>query len=190
MEATSVSSGTGELPWKWPLSPGRRIFIYERDGGICGICQDPEHPVQPFGTGFRGPLSAQVDHIIARSAGGTNDPANLRLAHRFCNGSKWAGPSLPVPYAAAGLRWRLYGEPMNARLWLRQHPWGKPLRDLSLRQSIRWRKLGWELRARQVDRGVFRPARSQVVLRGHLWQARRRQARRRASHPVWDDDDD
>jgi hypothetical protein len=185
-----VSGGTGDLPWTWPLSPARRMFIYERDGGLCGICQDPEHPVQPFGTGFGGPLSAQVDHIVARSAGGTNDTANLRLAHRFCNGSKWAGPSLPVPYAAARLRWRLYGEPMNARLWLRQHRPGKPLRERSRRQSIRLRRVLWELRTRQVDRGEFRPDRWQVMLRGRLQLARRREARRRAGRPVWDDDDD
>lgn len=31
------------------------------------------------------PLCPSVDHIIARANGGTNDPANLQLAHLWCN---------------------------------------------------------------------------------------------------------
>jgi 5-methylcytosine-specific restriction endonuclease McrA len=29
------------------------------------------------------------DHVIPRSAGGGDDPANLRLAHRACNARMW-----------------------------------------------------------------------------------------------------
>jgi 5-methylcytosine-specific restriction endonuclease McrA len=58
--------------------------LARRDGTDCGICgrivelnapkTDPDRP--------------SIDHIIPRAAGGTNDPANLQLAHLSCNHRK------------------------------------------------------------------------------------------------------
>jgi 5-methylcytosine-specific restriction endonuclease McrA len=49
--------------------------LLERDGNICFICK------KEFAR--RGDIT--VDHIIARSNGGTHDIWNLQLAHQKCN---------------------------------------------------------------------------------------------------------
>ncbi len=71
------------------LSPGRniripraaRLAIYERDDWTCRICLEPVDPDAPM----RSTWDATLDHIVPRSKGGIDDPANLRLAHRWCN---------------------------------------------------------------------------------------------------------
>jgi hypothetical protein len=60
-----------------------------RDDWICWICEGEVAPKTPAGS----PHAASVDHVIPRARGGTNDPANLRLAHRRCNGQR--GSRLP-----------------------------------------------------------------------------------------------
>lgn len=55
-------------------SPGwkrLRLEILKRDGYICWLCG---------GTG-----ADQVDHLRPASLGGTDDPSNLRAAHRDCH---------------------------------------------------------------------------------------------------------
>jgi len=57
----------------------RRREIWERDARLCHICrqtilwQDLE-----------------IDHVVPRSCGGTNDPTNLAASHRACNRRKSA----------------------------------------------------------------------------------------------------
>lgn len=58
--------------------------IAERDKWRCGLCggavsKTRQHP---------DPLAASIDHIVPLSQGGTNEPANLQLAHLRCNLSK------------------------------------------------------------------------------------------------------
>jgi 5-methylcytosine-specific restriction endonuclease McrA len=70
---------------------GRRVqrlrrAIYTRDRGICGICGRPAS----FDDGH-------VDHVIPRTAGGTDRSQNLRWTHRSCNLSKGARGGTPVP---------------------------------------------------------------------------------------------
>lgn len=63
-----------------PVDPNA---IYERDGGICGICGKPVE---------RSAMS--LDHIIPVSLGGPHAPHNLRLTHVRCNkarGNRGAG---------------------------------------------------------------------------------------------------
>lgn len=48
--------------------------IVARDGLLCGICSEPLDPA-----------TAHVDHIDFRALGGSNELANLRLAHAACN---------------------------------------------------------------------------------------------------------
>jgi 5-methylcytosine-specific restriction endonuclease McrA len=50
-----------------------RLRILERDSYICGYC---------------GAEATQVDHIIARANGGTDDPSNLVAACQPCNNRK------------------------------------------------------------------------------------------------------
>jgi 5-methylcytosine-specific restriction endonuclease McrA len=61
-----------------------RNYIAERDKFRCGICGGKvdmklQHP---------DPLFGSIDHIVPLSRGGTNDLANLQLAHLRCNLSK------------------------------------------------------------------------------------------------------
>lgn len=56
---------------------GARFQIFERDGGICWLCDEPV-PREDF----------HLDHIIPVSKGGPTEPWNLRVAHPRCNRSK------------------------------------------------------------------------------------------------------
>jgi 5-methylcytosine-specific restriction endonuclease McrA len=69
---------------------GRMLTIAElgeRDGWRCHLCR------RKVDRRLRSPhpRSPTFDHLIPISDGGTDDPANLRLAHRFCNTSRGAG---------------------------------------------------------------------------------------------------
>lgn len=70
-----VSSG------RWIPVQVRRA-IYDRDAWTCGIC------LESVDRGLIGSDSLwrpALDHIVPRSAGGSNEPDNLRLAHWWCN---------------------------------------------------------------------------------------------------------
>lgn len=54
-----------------------RRQIFERDGFVCWICR------REFAM-----ASLEVDHVIAKSRGGTDDPSNLRTCCRSCNRRK------------------------------------------------------------------------------------------------------
>lgn len=60
-----------------PYVPISRAFIFERDGGVCGIC----------GKKVRW-KDMSLDHIIPVSLGGPHIPQNVRLAHRRCNAAR------------------------------------------------------------------------------------------------------
>jgi hypothetical protein len=51
--------------------------VYERDKGICGICQGPVDP-QNF----------HVDHVCPLAKGGEHSYANTQVAHPACNCAK------------------------------------------------------------------------------------------------------
>lgn len=55
-----------------------------RDGWVCWLCEGPIDPGAPS----RSPGAPTADHVVPRSRGGTSDLANLRLAHRRCNGDR------------------------------------------------------------------------------------------------------
>lgn len=54
--------------------------VFDRDGGICGICRERVDPMTAW----------EVDHIKPISKGGLHCYANVQLAHRKCNRSKGA----------------------------------------------------------------------------------------------------
>ena len=67
------------------IPPSARLAIYERDGWVCQICQEPiDRSVT------NGRLGATLDHIIPRSHTLIPDdsPANLRTAHMGCNAKR------------------------------------------------------------------------------------------------------
>lgn len=49
-----------------------------RDGARCYLCGQGRIAGDPF----------EVEHVRPRAAGGSDDLANLRLAHRSCNRAK------------------------------------------------------------------------------------------------------
>lgn len=53
-------------------------FLINRDGGNCYLCHKT----------FESKKDITIDHLIAKSKGGTSEPSNLRLAHEKCNGAK------------------------------------------------------------------------------------------------------
>lgn len=69
-----------DQPQKW-ITRSARLAIYERDLWMCQICSEPVDRDAHYLDGW----SATLDHIIPRSLGGTNEPDQLRLAHRWCN---------------------------------------------------------------------------------------------------------
>lgn len=72
------------------ISPAGRLAIYNRDGWICQLCDEP---VDAFAaTNSR--WDATLDHIVPSSKGGDDSPENLRLAHRRCNAVRGARVAL------------------------------------------------------------------------------------------------
>lgn len=56
------------------------LVVFERDGGICGICRGSVEPESDW----------HVDHIVPLAKGGKHAYANVQLAHGRCNRSKGA----------------------------------------------------------------------------------------------------
>lgn len=54
--------------------------VFERDKGMCGICQESVDPMSPW----------EVDHIIPIAKRGAHSYANVQLAHPRCNRKKAA----------------------------------------------------------------------------------------------------
>lgn len=77
-----------------------RQRILARDNWTCYLCQRPisRDLLWPH------PRSASVDHVIPVSAGGSDDPSNLRATHWHCNeekGDRLPGVEVWVPAEAA-----------------------------------------------------------------------------------------
>jgi 5-methylcytosine-specific restriction endonuclease McrA len=67
-----------EPPTRRPLTKETRMLVYRRDGYQCVECG--EHEIHEL----------SVDHVVAVSAGGDNEPLNLRTLCRRCNSAKGA----------------------------------------------------------------------------------------------------
>ena len=63
------------------ISDAARQAIYDRDQWKCQLCRKIVGKTRKNPH----PRSPSLDHIIPRSLGGTDDPANLQLAHLRCN---------------------------------------------------------------------------------------------------------
>ena len=60
------------------------LVVYERDGGVCGIC------ARQIAKGHQW----HVDHIVPIAKGGVHSYANVQLAHALCNSKK--GATIPA----------------------------------------------------------------------------------------------
>lgn len=75
--------------------------LYERDKGICYICNkkcDYEDYVYRGNTFIAGNYYPSIDHVIPLCKGGTDEWDNLKLAHRICNSYKSKKDILSFPY--------------------------------------------------------------------------------------------
>lgn len=64
------------------ITVAERRAIYERDGWMCWLCEDP---VDASLIGTRSEWRPSLDHVIPRSKGGGSTHDNLKLAHFWCN---------------------------------------------------------------------------------------------------------
>lgn len=62
------------------------IEIFERDGWVCQLCNEPVDPTLKWPD----PLSKSLDHIVPLSVGGHHLRSNCQLAHVTCNVRKGA----------------------------------------------------------------------------------------------------
>lgn len=66
---------------RFSVVPAVRAAIYARDGWTCQLCFKPV--LQGLSALDNG--APTLDHKIPQSQGGSHDPENLHLAHRWCN---------------------------------------------------------------------------------------------------------
>lgn len=84
--ATALRMRRGGQQWRLLLVD----YLRERDGDRCSLCRkrmDFTLPAGPLGHD----KGVTVDHVVPRSHGGSDDPANLRLAHWRCNRERRTG---------------------------------------------------------------------------------------------------
>lgn len=60
--------------------------VFERDGWVCGLCDEPVPPEAVYPD----PLSASLDHVVPLSLGGAHSLENVQLSHLRCNVRKGA----------------------------------------------------------------------------------------------------
>ena len=70
-------------PKDW-IEPDVRLALYERDDWVCHLCSSPVDR----SAHFNDDLAPSLDHLVPRSKGGSNDPENLKTAHRGCNSAR------------------------------------------------------------------------------------------------------
>ena len=99
-----------------PMETVRVAEIGERDGWVCGICQDSVRLVDP-GLVYPHPLSPSIDHIQPVVFGGPNSRANVQITHLFCNMEKNAGTWHLPEYMRALLARRMDGTPIPEEVY-------------------------------------------------------------------------
>lgn len=66
--------------------PVNRFEVFDRDGWICSICEEPVDKTLEYPD----PMSASLDHDVPLALGGEHTYNNSRCTHLFCNLSKGA----------------------------------------------------------------------------------------------------
>lgn len=93
---------------KW-IRPEKRLAIYIRDGFSCAYCGRDLKDAEP--------QEINLDHLLPRSAGGSNEATNLITSCKSCNCSRQDKPW--IDYATGGARDRieqLRNRPLNVKL--------------------------------------------------------------------------
>lgn len=92
LENKPIPEFMGHRDWRYELIPDywvKRLYfrsrLYERDGGICGICGKPVDYAD-----------MDVDHIRPKSWGGPDHWDNLQVSHSSCNRRKGARMFQPI----------------------------------------------------------------------------------------------
>ena len=85
------------LKMKLPADDILPVDVYERDGWICGICDEPVDK----NLKWPDPLSPSLDHVQPLSKGGHHVLSNVQLAHLECNVRKGDEFSLRVDEMSA-----------------------------------------------------------------------------------------
>ena len=112
-----------KLPPPAITNPEIKEWYAQRDGWICGICNeripDPaaarDHPSRV--AALSEPLLLSLDHILPRVKGGTDHPSNIRATHCGCNKARAAGNNAGMPksveYALNDSRNRSMNDSLN-----------------------------------------------------------------------------
>lgn len=66
-----------------------RAELYQKQAGLCWICQRPMLPLSV--TGASAAMAATFDHIKPQANGGEWVKENLKLAHKTCNTRRGSG---------------------------------------------------------------------------------------------------
>lgn len=61
-----------------PMSPTRKLKVFENFGGRCHICERRIRAGEPW----------DAEHVVPLALGGADDDSNLRPAHKACHGDK------------------------------------------------------------------------------------------------------
>ncbi|MDR5898430.1 RNA-guided endonuclease IscB [Halomonas vilamensis] len=104
-----------------------REYLLEKWGRECAYCGTTDTPLE-------------VEHIVARSRGGSNRISNLTLSCHDCNQEKARLPLADFFATSKGLKKRLkkHGHTAKARLERVQRQQQCPLRDASAVNATRW----------------------------------------------------
>ena len=130
------------------LSPALRSFVYERARGCCEYCRSQaEYATQSF----------QIEHIMPRSLGGSDEPDNLALSCPGCNAHKYNKITGMDPLS------RAYVLLFNPRLdkWSEHFAWSPDTREI----------MGLTLIGRATERELKLNRRPLTKLRKVLFEA-------------------
>lgn len=126
--------------------------LARRDGWHCWVCGgEVDRSVPPTAPG-----APTVDHVLPRARGGRSDAANLRLAHRRCNGRRGSAlPELSWPADVA--------VSAPAPLW--------PVVQRRLRRPGEWEVVGLLGTERDAERAAAWLRRAVPLVMGGRWEA-------------------
>ena len=81
-------------PDQWSRRRLLCLRLYAEQRGRCALCGGGMRIKRSGRVSGTQPRAASFDHIVPRACGGTDDPSNLRLAHRACNMRRGCLPTL------------------------------------------------------------------------------------------------
>ena len=104
-----------------PIESFTDTEIGNRDGWVCGICQDTSRLVDQSPSAPRA-LSPSIDHIVAVAKGGAHTRANVRIAHLWCNVERNSSQHTSAQLMRSKLSLLLDGQPIPEELYRSASP--------------------------------------------------------------------